>query len=145
MCELWSTDRFQESITWYYLPDVKNYNFLTFCPWWSILFIFFDRQEMLNKSWNFFLRLSTSPTKTIQSYLTPPLHSMALSPRRSWFFKKLNCQFLTLQSNLGVLLLSDCHKIGNESKWCKEATVKISSKSVKVKGDKSLPNSMKWF
>ena len=31
MCELLGTGRFQESITWCYLPDAKNYNFLTFC------------------------------------------------------------------------------------------------------------------
>ena len=94
----------------------------------------------------FFLRLSTTPLKTYGTWSTPPLDNLELSSRRSWFFKNLNCWLLTLKSNLGILMLSNCHEIlDGGSTWCKEATVKILSKSDKVKGGKSIPHCMKWF
>ena len=105
---------------------------------------FFDRQKMLNKGWIFFWRSSTTPTKNFGSWLTPPLHNLALSPHRSWFFKNSICRFSTFKSNLGILTLSECHEIlDGGSTWCKEATVQISSKSDKVKGGKSLSQCMK--
>ena len=89
-------------------------------------------------------RKTATPTKTCGSWLTPPLHNLALSPRRSWFFKNSPCRLSTFESNLGILTLSECHEIlYGESAWCKEATVQISSKSDKVKGGKSLSHCIK--
>ena len=107
---------------------------------------FFGRQKMLNKGWNFFWRSSTTPIKISGSWMTPPLHNLALSPHISWFFTNLICRFLTFKLNLGILRMSECHEIlDGESTWCKEASVKISSKLDKVKGGKSLFHCMKCF
>ena len=147
ICKLWSTGGLHVSKAWCYLPDAKNYDFSTFYTWQRSFFIFFfGRQEMLNKGWNFFWRSSTTPTKNCGSWLPPPLHNLALSSCRSWFFKFFNYRLSTLKSNLGILMLSNCHEIlDGGSTWCKEATVKISSKSDKVKGGKSIPHGMKWI
>ena len=94
----------------------------------------------------FFFRSPTNPTKTFGSWLTPPLHNLALSPRRSWFFKNSPRRLSTFESNLGILTLSECHEIlDGESTWCKETTVQISSKSDKVKEGKSLTHCLKYF
>ena len=105
---------------------------------------FFLAGKNAKQGLNFFLRSSTTPLKIFGSWLTPPLHYLALSPHRSWFIKNSICQFLTFKSNLGILTLSECHEILNGgSTWCKEATVQILSKSDKVKGSKSLSQCMK--
>ena len=133
-CELWGTGGLDRKIVifWHFSHDSDIYLF------------FFVRQKLLNKGRNFFWRSSTTRTTTFRSWLTPPLHNLALSPRRSWFFKNSICRFLTLKSSLGILMLSDCHKILDAgSIWCWEATVQILSKSDKVKGGKSLPHRMK--
>ena len=109
-------------------------------------YFFFGRQKRLIKGWNLFWISSTTLIKTYGTWSTPPLHNLALSSCRSWFFKIFNCRLSTLKSNLGILMLSNCHEIlDGGSTWCKEATVKISSKSDKVKGGKSIPHCMKWF
>ena len=115
-----------------------------FVFFYLISLFFFGRQKMLNKGWNFFWRSFTTPTKACGSWLTPLQHNLALSPRRSWFFKSLPCRFSTFKSYLGILTLSECHKIlDGESTWCYEATLQISSKSDKFKGGKSLSYCMK--
>ena len=108
------------------------------------IYFFLASKKMLNKGWIFFWRSSTTPTKQFGSWLTPPLHNLALSPHRSWSFKNSICRFSTFKSNLGSLTLSKCHEIlDGGSTWCKLATVQISSKSDKVKGGKSLSQCMK--
>ena len=105
---------------------------------------FFGRQKRLIKGWNLFWISSTTLIKTYGTWSTPPLHNLALSPHRSWFFKNSICRFSTFKSNLGILTLSECHEIlDGGSTRCKEATVKILSKSDKVKGGKSLSQCMK--
>ena len=94
---------------------------------------------MLNKSWNFFWRSSTTPTITCGSWLTPPLHNLASSPRRSWFFKNSISQFSTFESNLVILIWFDHHKIfGDSNAWRWKFTVKISWISNQFKGGKLL-------
>ena len=57
-----------------------------------------------------------------------------------------NGRFSTFKSYLGILTLSECHEIlDGGSTRCKEATVKILSKSDKVKGGKRIPQCMKRF
>ena len=141
MCELWSTGGLQNSIASCYLPNTKNYDFLRII---AIFIPFFWQAKNVNPWLKSFWRSSTTPIKTNGTWSTPALHTLALSSCRRWFFKKLNCRLSTLKSSLGILLLTNCHEIlDGESTGCKKATVKISSKSDKVKGGKSLSQCMK--
>ena len=98
-CELWSTGGLQESC---FLQDAKFMIFWHFAHDSDFNLFFFGEQKMLNKGWIFFWRSSTTPTKNFGSWLTPPLHNLALSPHRSWFFKNSICQFSTFKSYLGI-------------------------------------------
>ena len=83
MCELLGTGRFQESITWCYLPDAKNNDFFYILHMIAIFIYFFRQTKNAKQGLNFFWRSSTTPTKTCGSCLTPLPHNLALSPRRS--------------------------------------------------------------